>query len=242
MLALFLPFSGIWDLLLDAAVCVGISAIAFSQKGRRFSSTLICAFLFVGISMMTGGCMTAIFNLLNRLDLPIAGLETDGISTYLFAIIAAAAGFISIRSSAIMSKRSSVRECILTVALNQKIITVTAIADTGNLVKDPLSGKRIVLVDRRELAKIANMSEFDDFANGIARSEPTVRSLRLVPVKTASGRSLLCAALPDSLVASVTTKKGKSATLTLDALIAPSDIDSSADGAKAVIPAEIIKI
>ena len=102
--------------------------------------------------------MTAIFNLLNRLDLPIAGLETDGISTYLFAIIAAAAGFISIRSSAIMSKRSSIRECILTVALNQKIITVTAIADTGNLVKDPLSGKRIVLVDRRELAKIADMT------------------------------------------------------------------------------------
>ena len=242
IVALFLPFSPILDLLTDAVVCIGISAIAFSQKGRRFSSTLLCAFLFVGISMMTGGCMTAIFNLLNRLDLPIANLDTDGVSTYLFAIIAAAAGFISLRSSAIMSKKSSIKECLLTVTLNQKSVTVTAIADTGNLVKDPLSGKRIVLIDRRELDKIADVSEFDDFANGIVREEPTIRSFRLVPIKTASGRSLLSAALPDSLTASVTTKKGKSATLSLDALIAPTNIENSADGAMAVIPAEIIRI
>ena len=186
--------------------------------------------------------MTAIFNLLNRLELPIEGLETDGISTYLFAIIAAVAGFISLRSTAIMSKKSNIRECILTLTLNGKGLTVTAITDTGNLVKDPLSGKRIVLVDRNELAKIVNISEFDDFANGIARDEPTVKALRLVPVKTASGRSMLCAASPDSLTASVTTKKGKSATVSLDALIAPSDIGSSADGHRAIIPAEIIKL
>ncbi len=242
VVALFLPFSPFWDLAADAAVCIGMSAIAFSQKGRRFSSTLLCAFLFVGISMMTGGCMTAIFNLLNRLELPIDGLETDGISTYLFAIIAAVAGFISLRSSAIMSRRSSISECILTLTLNGKSLTVTAITDTGNLVKDPLSGKRIVLVDRGELSKIVNISEFDDFINGISREDPTVKALRLVPVKTASGRSLLCATAPNSLTASVTTKKGKSATVSLDALIAPSDIGNSADGHRAVIPAEIIKL
>lgn len=241
VIALFLPFSPFLDLAADAAVCIGMSAIAFSQKGRRFSSTLLCAFLFVGISMMTGGCMTAIFNLLNRLDLPLGSIESDGISTYLFAIIAAAAGFISLRSTAIISRRSNIRECILTVTVNGKSITVTAFADTGNLVKDPLSGKRIVLVDRNELSKIADISQFDDFVNGIARDNPTVHSLRLVPVKTASGRSLLCAALPDSLSASVTTKRGKSANISLDALIAPSDIKNSAEGALAVIPAEILK-
>lgn len=241
VVALFLPLSPFLDLLTDAAVCVGICAIVFSQKGRKFSSTLLCAFLFVGISMMTGGCMTAIFNLLNRLDLPITGLEADGISTYLFAIIAAVAGFISLRSSAIMSRRSSIRECILTLTMNGKSITVTAITDTGNLVKDPLSGKRIVLVDKSALSKIADVSEFDDFAGGIIRDKPTVTALRIVPIKTASGKGLLCAAQPDSLTASVTTKRGKSATLTLDALVAPSDINKSADGALAVIPAEIIK-
>ncbi len=242
VVALFLPFPPFGQLAADAAVCIGMSAITFSQKGRRFSSTLLCAFLFVGISMMTGGCMTAIFNLLNRLELPLGSIESDGISTYLFAIIAAAAGFISLRSTAIMSKKSNISECILTLTLNGKSVTVTAITDTGNLVKDPLSGKQIVLVDRNALAKIADVTEFDDFANGVARDRPTVRALRLVPVKTASGRGMLCATAPDSLSAAVTTKKGKTVTVRLDALIAPSSIENSAEGALAVIPAEIIKL
>lgn len=241
VLALFLTVSPALDLLVDAAICFGMSAIAFSQKGRRFSSTLLCAFLFVGISMMTGGVMTAIFNLLNRLELPLGNLEADGLSTYLFAIIAAIAGIISLRSTAIMSRRTSIRECILTLTLAGKSLTCTAISDTGNLVKDPISGKRVVLIDRNTLSKLTDITEFDDFASGKPRDSSSLRLLRIVPIKTASGRSILVATLPDRLCAEVTTKKGKTVTLCLDALIAPSDIGRSAEGALAVIPAEILK-
>ena len=241
VLALFLTVSPALDLLIDAAICVGMSAIAFSQRGRRFSSTLLCSFLYVGISMMTGGCMTAIFNLLNRLELPLGNLEADGLSTYLFAIIAAIAGVISLRSTALMSRKASVRECLLTLTLDGKSITCTAILDTGNLVKDPLSGKRVVLIDRNFFSNLTDINKFDDFAAGKTNDTSSLRHLRIVPIKTASGRSLLVATLPDALIAEVTTKKGKTVTLHLDALVAPSNIGGSADGALAVIPAEILK-
>ena len=185
--------------------------------------------------------MTAIFNLLNRLDLPLGGIDGDGISTYLFAIIAAVAGVISLRSGMIVSRRSNIRECTLTVGLCGKSRSISAMVDTGNLVKDPISGKCVILVDRRELSSIVDVTEFDDFTSGVARASPSLRGLRLIPIKTASGHSLLCSAIPDKLTAEVVTKKGRTETIELDALIAPSDIQSSAEGTLAIIPAEILK-
>ena len=94
--ALFLPFGAPIEFIFDVVICFAICLIAFAQKGRRFSKILLYGFLFVGISMMTGGCMTAIFNLLSKLELPIDLIPADNPSTYIFAILAAAAGLISL--------------------------------------------------------------------------------------------------------------------------------------------------
>ena len=92
VISLLLGLGGILSLTVDVAVCVAMCAIVFAEKTQRVSSTLLCSFLFVGISMMTGGAMTAIFNLLNRLELPIDSVGEDGISPYLFAILAIISG------------------------------------------------------------------------------------------------------------------------------------------------------
>ena len=186
--------------------------------------------------------MTAIFNLLNRLELPLDGIEADGISTYLFAIVAAAAGLISMRSTALISRKASVKECILSVSLKGKSITLCAISDTGNLAKDPISGKRIVLIDRAALSEIIDVKRLESFAQNSAEGFDPGLPIRIVPINTAAGRSLLCAVSPDKMTCTVANKKGRAIDLDLDALIAPSDIKSSADGASAVIPAEILKI
>ena len=242
VLSLFLPTSSIISLIIDALVCVVMCAITFSEEGRRASSTLLCSFLFVGISMMTGGCMTAIFNLLNRLDLPLGDIESDGISTYLFAILAAAAGIISLRSGEIVSRRAAIKDCTLTVALRGKSITLSALVDSGNLVKDPLSGKSVVIIDRTALSPLVDLSAIDSFLSGEPPNGGAPKGMRMIPINTAGGRSLLCAFPPDALSATVTTKKGKSAAVALDALIAPSDIKNSAAGHGAIIPSDIIKI
>lgn len=242
VISLFLVFSAPVNLISDALFCLVISAVAFAEKGRRISSTLICGFLFVGISMMTGGAMTAIFNLLNRLDLPLDAIDGDGISTYLFAIIAAIAGIISLRSGELISRKSSIKECELTVTLSGRSVTVNALSDSGNLVRDPLSGRSVVLIDRSSLEKIADLSVFDDFLLGKLPPEASlIKRLRIIPIKTAGGRSSLCAAIPERLTAKLTTKKNKTAEIELDALIAPSDIGKSAEGCQAIIPSEILK-
>ncbi len=242
VVSLFLPAQSIISLIIDALVCVVMCAIVFSEPSRRASSTLLCSFLYVGISMMTGGCMTAIFNLLNRLDLPLGNVESDGISTYLFAILAAVAGIISLRSGELISHRSAIKECKLTVTLVGKQLTVQALSDSGNLVKDPLSGKNVVIIDREELSKLTDLQIFDSFVAGATNESSTIKGLRVIPINTAGGRSLLTACIPDKIEAEIVTKKGKALTIELDALIAPSDIKKSADGYGAIVPSEILKV
>ena len=67
------------------------------------------------------------------------------------------------------------------------------------------------------------------------------RGLRLIPINTAAGKGLLTAFMADEIRLSVTDKKGRQHNLTVDSLIAPSDINRSAEGYEAIIPLEIIK-
>lgn len=242
IISLFFPFSAFINLTIDALFCIFICFIAFHEKGRGISSILTSSFLFVGISLMTGGVMTAIFNMLNKLDIPLDGIDGDGISTYIFAIVAAIAGFISLRSGKIISRRSNIRECKLTVTVCGKSSTISAISDSGNLVKDPLSGKSVIIIDKNELNKLCDTSVFDSFMRGeLFMNNSGIKGLRIIPINTANGRGCLCAAIPDNLTLEISSKKGKISLISIDALIAPGDIGESAEGYRAIIPSEIIK-
>ena len=121
-------------------------------------------------------------------------------------------------------------------------MTFTALSDSGNLVKDPISNKSVIIVDRKIFSKIADISIFDNFAAGQEAEASKYRSLRLIPIKTAGGSSILVAILPDKMtVSAFDSKKKQNISLELDALVAPSELGKIADGCNAIIPAELIK-
>ena len=240
--SLFIQASPPLALAIDVGVCMLLCAVVFAEQGRTASSTLLCTFLFVGISMMTGGCMTAIFNLLNRLKIPLDSIEEDGISTYLFAILAAISGLITLKSGKLISKRASVTECTVTLTVEGKRLALKALSDSGNLVKDPLTGKPVVLIDRDTLASVCDVAVFDRYAKGEQAGVKSALSLRLIPIATASGRSVLVAAKAENLTAEAIDKRGRQYSFELDALFAPADLQNHANGYKAIIPAEILKL
>jgi hypothetical protein len=192
--------------------------------------------------MMTGGCMTALFNLLNRLPLPLEAIEDDTVATYLFAALAAISGIISLRSGQLISRHSSITECLVSLTMERDTAVLNGLADTGNLVKDPLSGKAVILIDREQLSRICDITVFDSFASGAQAGEFHKLSLRLIPITTAGGHSMLVAAKPKDLTVTVTDAHGRTRTLAPDVLISPTNLKNSATGYKAIIPAEILKI
>ena len=240
VLSLLLNLSPVSELFIDCLVCAMMCTISFFTRASRLGSHLVTIFLYVGISMMTGGCMTAIFNLLNKLDLPLDTIGEDGISTYLFALLAAIGGIISLKSGQIISKKGTVRECRLTVSVFGREFEFLGFSDSGNLVRDPISGRPIIFLDRDVLEGHCSLSPLDDFREGrMPRDFPT-SGFRLISYSTASGSSMTVAMRPDRLTIEYTDSKGKKQTLSPDALIAPTAIGKSAQGYNAIVPSEII--
>ena len=241
VISLFLPISSAISLALDCATCLVICTIVYYEKGCSLGSLLLATFLFIGISMMTGGCMTAIFNLLNKLNLPLDLVEADGISTYLFAALALIAGIISLKSGQIISRRAPIKECRLHLRFCGKDFEFLGLSDNGNLVRDPITGKPIIFVDRATIEKQVPLDFLDRFAEGMLDRNAPCKNLRIISLRTAAGTSIATAAAPDSISIEYEDKKGKTTTAELSALISPTDLGNSAHGYTAIIPSEIIK-
>lgn len=240
VLSLFIHPPAPFSVILDCAVCLIMCAVAFFER-KRISSLFLTSFLYIGISMMTGGCMTAIFNILNKLDLPLDKISDDGISTYLFAILAVMAGIISLKSGQIISKRSGASECELKIKFCGCDFEFHALVDSGNLVKDPISGRPVIFLDRAVLEKKLDLSFLDSYKRGIYENDSPCRDLRLFSLNTANGSTLAVAAAPDKIEIEYKEKGRKNSSVEIDALISPIEISGHAAGCNAIIPAEIIK-
>ena len=241
VIALFLPLQAAWGVVADGIVCAVICAIAFVEKGRGMGSFLATAFLYVGISMMTGGCMTAIFNLLNKLELPLESVASDNLSTYLFAILAVIAGLISLKSGQVISRKSTVRECKLYVKICGEDFEFSGFADSGNLVREPISGRPIIFLERAVIEKKMSLDFLDKYSKGELSDVSAHRKLFLISFRTASGSSMTAALRPDSIRLEFAEAKRNPRSISPDVLVSPIPLGKSAQGYNAIIPAEIVK-
>ncbi len=241
VISLFLPTSSPWELILDCAVGLLLCIIVYAERGRGLSSLLSSSLLFIGVSMMMGGCMTAIFNLLNKLEIPIENIDSDSISTYIFAFLAAIGAIISLRSGQVISKRSNIKECRLYVRLCGIDLEFSGFCDSGNLVKDPISGRAVIFLEREIIEKKMSLKFIDEFVEGKLDTNAPCRDLRFISLKTASGSSMAVCIRPEGVIIEFENRKGKISRHKTDALISPIAIGEAAQGYSAIIPAEILK-
>ena len=192
--------------------------------------------------MMSGGCMTAIFNLLDKINLPLDKIEEDGLSAYLFAALAVIAAIISLRSGEIISRTSTVNECTVKINIDGKEQSFLGFVDSGNLVKEAISGKNVIFVDQKKLSAIVDIKILSDFANGELTNYKTYKNMRLISVKTASGTKLAVAFQSDRLSIALNRSEKESINISPDAFIAPIDISEGINGYEAIVPKEILKI
>ena len=225
--ALFLPLSHRAALAADIAVCVVMCAILFWESGAPLRFFGVACALFVGVSMAMGGMMTALFNLLNRLELP-EGLmgEADDLSAWMFALVAGVSTLAGLRGSHLLRRSAARRYARVTVVLGGRQIELQALLDSGNLCRDPISGKAVIFIDP-QAARIL-------IGEGEARDPEIARRFRLIPMETVSGRRLHKAYLPDRVIL-----KDSSGAHTVEALISPAETLRGAGGYQAIVSAEM---
>ena len=214
--SLFLPVEGVAKIVVHILVCALMCAAVF---GIRSLVAHTCT--YVATSAVLGGFMTALFELLNTLDIPADEIESDGISAWTLLLFG---GRFFRRKSA--RRYSSVS---LTYKGNKK--TLRGFCDSGNLLRDPISGKPCVVADRPALVGIVPHSILSATPESISSlGTDEAKRIRLIPAKTATGTGMLVAWRPDVL-----SLDGRA----VDALLVISDIGEH-EGCEALVPCELL--
>lgn len=233
--ALLLNFHGILGFSLDILAALVLCLITFA--GRKQSPWRLFQPLPILLltSMTLGGVMTAAYSWLNRLNLPFESLKGDGISVWSFALLTAVAGVATLRGGRFTGISKKTKSLTVEATLFGQAITLRAMVDSGNLLRDPVSGKSVIVADVDRLAPILPPSLVRACKSGSCTdwlsSHEHAKLTRPIPVSTATGKSLLLGIVPEHLTL---TADGKSCPA--DYLIAPAQLGNHALGFDAIVP------
>ncbi len=232
-----------FGLVLDAAVGALMCAAVFIEKKTKPSRVIMCTAVYIGVSAALGGMMTALFNLLNTLELPLELLETnsEGIPVWLFALLAAVSGAATLAGGRFFREKQSEKSARIEITLEGRTVSLYAVCDNGNLLRDPVSGKCVIIGDLSALRRILPdeiiKAVRENDASYISKLPPEyARRVRLIPASSIGGVSMLYAFSADRI--KVAGEDGEMHET--DALFAPSTIGSSAKGYEALLPPELL--
>ncbi len=149
--------------------------LSFSKAGLR--ATVKQLFIFFGVSLIFGGGCQIFF-------------ERSGgrLSFGIFFVLASILFFVSMYFFDIFSLSASVSHIDLDVKCGKRYSTLHLLCDSGNLLHDPFEGLPVILIRKEKFDSIFPHNILYDSA-----AASTCR-LRLIPVKTAVGKSLIPAA------------------------------------------------
>ena len=229
--ALLMGTGGLPGVCLDVAAAVLMCAVALAERGQSVWGLLKLSAVYLLTSFFLGGIMTALYTWLNRLDLPMDALGEDGVSVWIFAALASVSGILTARGSMLFGLSRKTGSVTVEAVLFGKAVRLRAMVDTGNLLRDPMSGRCVIVADRKKLAAVLPK----DFpkAGETCGDHGLAGRLRIIPTQTATGSGFLTAIVPDRLTVIEKNERRES-----DYLIAPIDLGEGARGFDALISIE----
>lgn len=197
---------------------------------------LVSTGVYFGISALVGGLMTAFCSLLNRMGLLGTEIGGDGLSAWLLALLAAVSAGTAGMAGRFFRKSAGEHTAKVEITCRGRTVTLQGVTDSGNLLRDPISGRCVVLTALRSVAPLlppglVGRIRASDFSAEAFQTLCADLRVRLIPTHTASGDGMLLGIVPDQLT--VTDTHG---TRELDALFAPTEL--KVPGYEALLPPE----
>ena len=148
------------------------------------------------------------------------------------AVTALIIGIAAIAGGRFVKKKGIARDCRVSVITDNGSFIFEGICDSGNLLKDPLSGRAVIVLRKREMIDILPdelkaIFESED-PSGLSRLD-TGASVRLIPSSSVGGSKLLMGYLP---------KRVSIDGIEKSAVLAMGD-DNGYDGRAVLVPAEL---
>ena len=237
---LFIPWSKTSIIITDLMICASMCAMCFISHGTSLKQYIQSVFVYLACATALGGIMTALFNVLNRLDIP-ENAGGDNISSWMFLLLAIISGFSAIRSTSFIKKKNDQKTSEAEIIFENKRIIFKGLSDTGNIVKDPSSGKSVIITDLEktlpllpEILQNAIKTNNTEYLCSLPLKYS--KRIRLIPSQTISGNRLLIGIIPDQIL--LHTDDG---VLDVSAIFAPVSLYDLPLNCNAIIPGNLYK-
>ncbi len=193
--AVILGLRGASELLLTVAVGFIMTRISFKWEGM--SRYLSMSLTLWGVGMLFGGIMTAILSLGGKSTL--AGI--GGGSPY--AVIPAGV-ILAVCFIRIIGRHVSERNTQVTVRIAGRSVTAQALSDSGNLLRDPVSGRAVMIIGQRDAVTLLGRRTASLLADGIGDNigllpDDIRRRIRLIPAHSVTGTVMMTGFVPDEV-------------------------------------------
>jgi hypothetical protein len=193
-MALFVEVNGIFAFLIDISVLLLMCFVAYFEKGITFWSLIKRVGLYFIVSSLLGGFMTAVFSLVNRLEIlgEDVALE-EGLDVWIFAALALISSMLTLKGGVIFRTSGVKKEALIEISEQNRSAKLRALVDSGNLAYEPISGKSVVIVRLETLENILDSEVHSALAKGdICQLPLSIASkIRLIPTRAISGEALL---------------------------------------------------
>jgi stage II sporulation protein GA (sporulation sigma-E factor processing peptidase) len=242
LVALFSPLRGGWTLAVDLAVCLLLCIITMRQKGERPVVLLRLSAAYLLINALLGGVMTLLSEQLNRaLSSETQSVESSGMGTFsLLASLAAAAVWLLCRA---VRRTRSTETVTLQIKERERTLSLPALCDSGNLLRDPISARPVIPIDAVQSKSIIpeailTCARAERLTDAVAALPPELaRRVRLIPAKSVlnTHATLLLAWQPEQLAL-----LQRKSLRPISAYLAPLPLDTAQKGFYAIISSELI--
>ena len=183
--------------------------------------------------------MTVIYSFVGRAvsaSVPVTNESAADLSPVTFILAALIAGAVSIVYAKLKERSALKRRVVMKISANEKSVFAELMADSGNLLRDPISGKPVIIVSADKLreilpADISDTVKSSEWIYEIAKVSPC--GFRFVPVRGVMGQGMMPCFCPDKILID-----GRQ----VDALVGAHSGDGDFGGCDGIVPQILLDI
>ena len=183
------------NVLLKVALSVAMIIIAYAPKKiKLFLKELV---LFYVLSFVFGGCAISLLYFIKPQEIIMKNGVYIGRYPLKIALLAGCVGFaMSVISFKVVKTKITKKNmiCDISIEIFNKKINIKAYVDTGNMLKEPISGNPVIVVEKEKLKDIVPvgiLEQSEEILNGECNDTKTheenleyISRLRLIPFKS----------------------------------------------------------
>lgn len=196
--ACFISCTVIVGILINLAVSVVMCRIVF---GKSFLTPLA---LFYSIGCLLGGVMTCLYSYMKTMSVSPSAFDEGsrtlggGVPLGWMAVVALVTSFAAIAGGRVVNKKRACYEVAVEINNGEGVMIFYGICDSGNLLKEPISSKPVIILEKQAFLSVIP-NKYRDFYENEGQIPEMFTEFALIPSRTVSEEKLLMGYVPKSV-------------------------------------------